>query len=97
MLSVEKVATPATAATVAVPASVPPAGLVPIDNVTASLKPVNVFPSESCAVICTGGSVAPAVVVTGCAVQTSCVAGAGVRTQVALVVAGSPGAVTRTV
>ena len=47
MLSVENVATPATAATVVVPASVPLAGFVPIDSAMLPVKPVAVFPSPS--------------------------------------------------
>src|SRR5207249_11589523 len=65
-LSVAKEAPPGTAATVVVPASVPPAGLVPPSaTVTLPERLGTVFPAASCAATCTAGvSVAPAV---GCA------------------------------
>src|SRR5256886_17565142 len=67
MLRVENVATPATAATVAVPDRVPPPGLVPSAAVTLPLNPVAVLPSASRAVTCTAGAiVAPAVALFGC-------------------------------
>jgi hypothetical protein len=44
MLNVEKVATPLTATTVAVPERVAPAGLVPIANVMLVLAVVTVLP-----------------------------------------------------
>ncbi len=47
MLSVENVATPLTAATVVVPDSVPPLGLVPIAAVTLPVNPVAVLPCAS--------------------------------------------------
>jgi hypothetical protein len=46
MLRVEKVAIPAAAATVVVPESVPPPGLVPIPTVTLPVKLVAVFPGH---------------------------------------------------
>src|SRR5947208_15212702 len=72
MLSVAKLATPLTAATVVVPASVPPAGLVPPSaTVTLPEKLGTVFPAASCAATCTAGvSVAPAVVFAGWTVNT---------------------------
>ena len=58
MLSVEHAATPADAATAAVPESVPPPGLVPIATVTVPVNDVAVFPKASCAFTCTGGVMA---------------------------------------
>src|SRR5437870_2103944 len=75
MLSPPKLATPATAATVAVPASVPPPGLAPIATVMFPVNPEAVLPCASWAVTCTAGVIpAPAAVVVGSAVNTSCVA-----------------------
>src|SRR5438128_11827226 len=72
MRRVEKVATPATAATVAVPDRVPPPGLVPSAAVTLPLNPVAVLPSVSKAVTCTAGAtVTPAVVLVGCTLNTN--------------------------
>jgi len=55
MLSVGNVATPFTAATLVVPDSVPPLGLVPIATVTLPVKLVTAFPPASCAVTFTAG------------------------------------------
>src|SRR5437762_10526563 len=55
MLRVENVATPATAATVVVPARAPPPGFVPIAAVTLPLNPVAVLPCASWTVTCTAG------------------------------------------
>src|SRR5438034_7379237 len=75
MLSPANVATPATAATVFVPVSVPLLGLVPIATVTLPVKPVAVLPLASWAVTCTAGVIAaPAVVVLGCTLNTNWVA-----------------------
>src|SRR5437763_14215420 len=75
MLRVENVATPATAATVVVPARAPPPGFVPIAAVTLPLNPVAVLPCASWTVTCTAGViVAPAAVLLGCTLNTSCVA-----------------------
>src|SRR5438552_18863966 len=72
MLRVENVATPATAATVAVPDRVPSPGLVPSAAVTLPLNPVAVLPCASWTVTCTAGViVAPAVVLVGCTLNTS--------------------------
>ena len=66
MLKVEKVATPLTALTVAVPASVPLPGLVPMASVTLVVALVTVFPCASCTVTWTAGlMVAPAVALDG--------------------------------
>src|SRR5438093_1002543 len=87
MLSVEKVATPATAATVAVPERAPAAGFVPIATVTAPVKPGTVFPRASRAVTCTAGVMAaPAGVLLGCVVKASWATAAGVMAKAALVV-----------
>src|SRR5512134_461969 len=77
MLSVEKVATPATAATVVVPESVPGPGFTSIVSATFDVKLVTVFARESCAVTTTGGSATPATDVCGCAVNASWTTGAG--------------------
>src|SRR5213594_1773174 len=78
MLSVEKLATPATAVTVVVPDSVPPPGLVPIVTVTAPTKSVAVRPTASRASTWTAGaSVAPAVAAAGCITKASWVGGPG--------------------
>src|SRR5258706_320357 len=50
MERLEKVATPLTAATVVVPESVPPPGLVPMAMATLALELVTVFPKASCTV-----------------------------------------------
>src|SRR5438128_1044318 len=72
IVSPENVATPLTAATVAVPASVPPLGFVPIATVTFPVNPVAVFPCPSRAVTCTAGLIAaPATVLLGCPVNTN--------------------------
>src|SRR5207248_3812350 len=86
MLNPENVATPATAATTFVPASVPVLGLVPIATVTFPVNPVAVFPCASCAVTCTAGVItAPAAVVLGSTVNTSWVAVPAVMLNAALV------------
>src|SRR3989442_12272120 len=74
MLSVENVATPATAAAVVAPDSVAPPVPVPavIVSVTLPVKVVAVRPEASRAVTCTAGLMAaPAVVLIGCAVKIS--------------------------
>src|SRR5437870_12125441 len=75
MLRFETVATPFTAATLVVPARVPPPGLVPIAMVTVPVKPATVLPASSCAATCTGGEIGlPAVVVLGWTTNASRVA-----------------------
>src|SRR2546422_334020 len=87
MLSPEKVATPATAAWVSVPASVPLLGFVPIATVMFPVNPVAVLPFPSWAVIWTAGVIAaPATVFVGSTLKTSAVADAGVMLNAALVV-----------
>ena len=58
MERVEKLATPLTAATVSVPDSVPPPGLVPIATVTLAVELVTVLPNASCTATCTAGTIA---------------------------------------
>jgi hypothetical protein len=75
MLRPANVATPFTAATVAVPESVPPPGLVPRATVMFAAKVGSVFPSASCAATCTAGVIeAPATVLVGCTAKARCVA-----------------------
>src|SRR5512143_1478566 len=85
MLRVEKVATPATAATVVVPDSVPPPGFAPIAMVTLPVNAVAVFPKPSRAVTWTAGVMTPpALEVVGCTVKASCVAEPGVMVNAVL-------------
>src|SRR5437773_591084 len=96
MLSPEKLATPATAATVLVPDKVPVLGFVPIATVTFPVNPVAVLPLPSWAVTSTAGVIAvPAVVVLGCTLNTNCVAEPAVMLNAALVVLPAPVAVGR--
>src|SRR5690242_11038726 len=75
MLSVEKLATPETAATIAVPDSTPPAGFVAIRIVTVPVKLVTALPSASRAETRTAGAIAaPAVALDGCTVNVRAVA-----------------------
>ncbi len=91
MDNVENVATPLTAATEAVPDSVPPPGLVAMAAVTLPLNPVAVFPWASRAVTCTAGVIVPpAVALLGCTVNTSWLAAPGVMLKPALVAPASP-------
>src|SRR5512140_2241673 len=67
----ENVATPFTAATVVVPDSVPPPGLVPMATVMVALELV-VLPNASCTVTCTAGVMdTPATALVGGAVKAS--------------------------
>src|SRR3954468_16504513 len=75
----EKVATPPTADTVAVPESVPPPGLVPMATVMFAVELVTVLPNVSCTVTCTDGEMAaPAVAFAGWTLKASLLAAAGV-------------------
>src|SRR5436305_1948593 len=75
----ENVASPLTAATVIVPESVPPPGLVPIATVMLAVELGTVLPNASCTATCTAGaSAAPAVALVGCTVKASREAAAGV-------------------
>src|ERR1043165_7737894 len=78
MDSLENVATPLTAATVAVPDSVPPPGLVPMATVMFAVELVTVFPNASCTVTRTAGlSATPAVALGGWTEKASRFAAAG--------------------
>ena len=93
MLKLAKLATPLTAATVVVPASVPPPGLLPNATVTFPVKPVAVFPWPSSTVTCTAGvMVAPAVVLVGCTVNTNWLAAPTVTLKELLVAPVGPAA-----
>src|SRR5436190_1954856 len=95
MLSPEKVATPATAATVLVPDKVPIFVLVPIAYVTYPLSPVAALPTPPWAVTWTAGVIAaPAIVLLGSTLNTSCVADPAVMLNAALVVLPAPVAVS---
>src|SRR6266480_982742 len=94
MLSPEKVATPATAATVFVPDKVPVLGFLPIATVMFPVNPLAVLPLPSWAVTSTAGVIAvPAVVVLGCTLNTNCAAEPAVMLNAALVVLPAPVAV----
>src|SRR3989442_6838690 len=85
MLSPVNVATPLTALDDVVPERVPPPGFVPMATVTLPPNAVAVFPWASCAVTCTAGEIpAPAMVLLGCTVNTSCVATPGLPLKAAL-------------
>src|SRR5947208_7687252 len=77
MLSVEKVATPLTAVTLVVPASVPPPGFAPSATVIVPVNVVTTLPDASRAATCTAGIVCPAWVDCGCVVNAKFVAGGG--------------------
>src|SRR5205809_636788 len=95
MLSPEKLATPATAATVLVPDKVPVLGFVPIATVIFPVNPVAVLPLPSWAVTSTGGVVGvSAVVLLVRTVYTNCAPGPAVMLTAALVVLPAPAAVT---
>ena len=98
MLNLEKVATPATAATVVVPEMVPPAWFVPIATVTVPVKVGTRLPLTSSAVTSTGGAMcAPAAAALGCIENTSCVAAPGVMSKGSLVTPVRPAAVADSV
>ena len=91
MLRLGKLATPPTAVTLVVPASVPPAGLVPIATVTVPAKPGTGFPSASRALTCTAGVIAaPAPVVVGATVNASWLAAPTAISNGVLAAAVSP-------
>jgi len=86
MLNPEKVATPATAATVLVPDKVPVLGFVPIATVMFPVNPVAVLPLASWAVTWTAGVIAaPATVFVGWTLKRSAVAVPGVMLNAELV------------
>src|SRR3954466_8101850 len=83
MERLEKEARPPDAATVVVPDSVPPPGLVPMATVMLAVELVAVFPNASCTVTCTAGLTAlPAVALVGCTVKASLDAAAGLMLNV---------------
>src|SRR5262245_54321892 len=78
MERLEKLATPFTAATVVVPESVPPPGLLPMATVMLAVELVTVLPNESCTATCTAGLIAaPATELAGCTVKATFEAAAG--------------------
>src|SRR5512135_1976891 len=86
MLRLLNVATPADAATVGVPESVPPAGFVPIVIVTLLLNVVTTFAAASCTCTWMAGAIAaPAVAVFGWTVNTANAGGPGTMLNGALV------------
>src|SRR5256885_772633 len=91
MLRFANVATPATAAAVAVPESVPPPALELSVTLTLPAKPVATLPSASWAVTCTAGVIAaPAVALVGCTLKTSTLGAPAVTLNAALVAAPPP-------
>src|SRR6185295_12602276 len=78
MERLENVATPLTAATVVVPESAPPPGLVPIATVMLAVELVTVLLNASCTVTCTAGAIAtPAIALDGWTVNATLAAAAG--------------------
>ena len=91
MLRFANVATPETAAAVAVPESVPPPALGPSVTFTLPAKPVATLPSASWAVTCTAGVIAaPAVALVGCTLKTSALGAPAVTLNAALVAPPPP-------
>ena len=93
MLRSLKLATPAVAATVFVPARFAPLVPVPvvIASVTLALKPAATLPMASSALTLIGGAMIwPAVVEVGCTVYSSRAAGPGLTVNDALTVSGRP-------
>src|SRR5689334_9058618 len=87
----ENVATPLTAATVVVPESVPPPGLLPMATVTLAVELGTVLPNASCTATCTDGEIAaPAMAVVGCTVKPTWDAAAAVMLNAAEVAPVSP-------
>src|SRR6478735_8481775 len=73
-----KIAMPPAAATVLVPDSVPPPGLVPMAMVTLAVELVTVLLNASCTVTCTDGEMAtPATAFAGWTLKASLAAAAG--------------------
>src|SRR2546426_11967530 len=91
MLRFANVATPETAAAVAVPESVPPPALGPSVTFTLPAKPVATLPSASWAVTCTAGvNAAPAVALVGCTLKTSALGAPAMKLNAALGAAPPP-------
>src|ERR1700752_911209 len=85
MLSVEKEATPFTAATVKVPPRVPLLGFVPMAMVMEAVEDVTMLPCASSTATCTAGEMeAPAATFVGCVVKTSFVAAPAVTLKALL-------------
>jgi len=86
MLRFENVATPATAATVVVPESVPPPAFVPIAATTFAVYAVAMLLLASRALTTTDGAMdTPAVALVGCVTNARCVARPGVMLKPVLV------------
>src|SRR5437016_799358 len=91
ILRLANVATPLTAATLVVPASVPPPGFPAIASATLPVNGVAMLPCASCAVTWTAGATtAPAVVLPGCTANARWVAPPAETLNAALVGAVSP-------
>src|SRR5713226_2214913 len=98
MIKFEKVATPFTAATLVVPESVPPPGLVPIATVTVPVKLGTGFPKQSSAVTCTAGLLGwPATALFGSPVNASWLTTPGVTVTAAVCVTATPAMVAEMV
>src|SRR5437016_13679820 len=92
MLRSSKTATPDTAGTLVVPPRCAPSklGSLPMAMVTLSAKPLAMLPNASNAVTCTGGEILPRIIVLlGCTVNASAVAGPGSTTTVGVCASGS--------
>src|SRR2546430_1787026 len=86
MLRFGNAATPATAAAVVVPESVPPPALEPIVTLMLPANRVATFPPASCAVTCRGGvTAAPGAAVVGCTLKPSTLGAPAVTLTAALV------------
>src|SRR2546425_3582457 len=91
MIRFANVATPLAAATVTLPDSVPPTGLLPIATVTLPLNPVAMLPWASSAATRTAGAIAlPAVAGPGSTVNASWTAAPGATVNGVLVVVSVP-------
>src|SRR3954470_20648828 len=93
MERLEKVATPRAAATVVVPDSAPPPGLLPMATVTLAVELVTVLLNASCTVTCAAGAMAaPATALVGWMVKASFEAAAGLMVNEDEVAPASPAA-----
>src|SRR2546430_5380350 len=91
MLRLANVATPETAAAVAVPESVPPPALGPSVTLTLPAKPMATLPSASWAVTCTAGVIAaPAAALAGCTLKTRALGAPAVTLNAAPVAPPAP-------
>src|SRR5213080_2047026 len=92
MLRSSKTATPDTAGTLVVPPRCAPSklGSLPMAMVTLSAKPLAMLPNASNAVTRTGGEIRPRIIVLlGCPVNASAVAGPGSTTTVGVCASGT--------